>query len=166
MYIQSEIPVAFHHHHHFPSPYSRSLHSYLFLTGWLTGGKKGVYTNEVVLRGWLCRKESESVDEDGKRFTTSEREEEKIFFERKNFFFLYIPKYKHIPCLILQLLLVAPSLTLHVAFIHSGIVCAIINNCIVGKREKYRKRFVYVCSKCIDIISTFPQFTELEVELE
>lgn len=41
------------------------------------------------------------------------------------------------------------------------IVCAIINNCILKKgRKKILKEIrLYVCSKCIDIISTFPQFT-------
>ena len=74
------------------------------------------------------------------RFTTS-RVNERKYFERKIFFsFLCIPKYKHIPCLILQLLLVAfmlnflshsriYSLTLGVY-----ILCAIINNCIVKKK--------------------------------
>lgn len=85
-----------------------SLASFPFIPNWLTGGGK-VFTltrwrwNE----GWRWR------------FTASERERAKIFFREEDFSFLLfimcIPKYKHIPCLILQPLLVAPSLACSVS---------------------------------------------------
>lgn len=129
MYIQSEIPVAFHHHHHFPS-LSLSLPLHLFLTGWRWNGLR-----EGMSRWrWDLQRRVEWMRGN--------------ILRGRFFSFLCIPKYKHIPCLILQLLLVAFmrstfSLSLSHLFTHSR--CAIINNCIV--RKKIRVYWKCICHR-------------------
>lgn len=114
-----------------------SLSSFLFIPNWLTGGRK-VFT---LTRRWYGGWEGMKME----IYNEWARRRENIF-ERKIFLlFYYMYIYRNINIYRVWYYSYYLLLPLLLCRFHSlGIVCAIINNCIV-KREKYRERFV--CAK-------------------